>query len=478
MYDVNAIDDAVKTLKGSDPERLAQHKEFNQWLHHDFVPKCGLEGQKRLKSSLNSISGARDPALTPKPPFHALWLKKSKTPKKSPEKAFNALEDLEAQSTPEQCALLIEIDTKGFWCGQQGLSSSSAHVTLLSRLLHTYQGFEAVSQRSKQGRRFTTLLIWYQVYEELKNIGAADGLRMPNVDSDVSTAIENVAADHKVDFEMIEKRRYEANGWLRLVSQFGPGALLLASKNRVYSDKIREDEYLLMHEYCVRHKPQILEAAKSVGGIAAQILVEGFRAHGMPLAAFLQEREDNLLTQHFRAQYKISTQTSSLGAPRLEQLADVAESQQPLRSGTASTDGAAAAEATDSHPPENQLHRQPSAADVLSPVCMTGAPSYAEKIPSQSFPQYTALYGVQGLAHHNLNNASMITGQQILPCGNWPVANSHGLHETMAPQFLPQNDVGGIHHDSVGSGCSTNDEWMRTVGEMFTQYGDFTSYPS
>lgn len=206
----------------------------------------------------------------------------------------------------------------------------------------------------------------------------------------------------------------------------------------------------------------------------------------------------------------------------------------PLRPGTVSI-GEAAAEVADSQPPGDQLQRQPNAADLLSPVCMTGAPgacpmitsrqtsasnsnfstnamassdgvavaevettgapetaqvsrgsghqamqtqwtSYAEQIPSQqSLPQHTPLYGVQGLPHHNLNNTSMTTS---LPSGNWPVADSRGLHETMAPHFLPHNDVGGIHHDTVGNGYSINDEWMRTVEEMFTQYGDVTSYPS
>lgn len=198
-----------------------------------------------------------------------------------------------------------------------------------------------------------------------------------------------------------------------------------------------------------------------------------------------------------------------------------------------------AAAVANSQPPKNQPQRQPSAAGLLSPVYVTGWPgacsmitprrtsasnhnfstdattssdgvvvgeaqvtgapetasapresgdqtirpewaTYAEQVPSQqSLPQHTPLYGVQGgLAHPNLDHTSMITGQQILPCGNWPVADSHELHDSMAPDLLPRNDVSGIHHDTEGSGYSINDEWMRTVEEMFTQYGDVASYPS
>jgi hypothetical protein len=253
MYDPDSVDHAVEILTKSDPERLIQHevghcifhcttyayqnpKKFNQWLHHDFVPKCGVETQKRLKSSLNSISKVKEPTLISKDgwetTFQSFWAK-SKTPRKSPQTALQALEELEAQSTREQCTYLRNIDPKKFWNKQQGPSSSHVHMASLNRLLHTYQEFERLRERSKHGRRFTTLLIWYQVHRELKKIGAGDGFHMSGVDSDVSIAIENVAADHSVEVEVIEKRRYEANGWLRLISQFGPGALLLPMRNNV-----------------------------------------------------------------------------------------------------------------------------------------------------------------------------------------------------------------------------------------------------
>jgi hypothetical protein len=164
--------------------------------------------------------------------FQNLWAK-SKTPRKSPQMVLQALEELEAHSAPKRCTDLSKIDSQKFWSKQQDPSSSHVHLASLNHLLHTYQEFETLSQWGKHGRRFTTLLIWYQVDRELKKIGAGDGFHMSGEDSDVSTAIENVAADHEVDIEVIEKRRYEANGWLRLISQFGPGAMLLPTKNRV-----------------------------------------------------------------------------------------------------------------------------------------------------------------------------------------------------------------------------------------------------
>lgn len=114
---------------------------------------------------------------------------------------------------------------------QKGPPTPSADAASLHQLLHRYGAFEILSQWGKQGRRFTTLLIWYQVHQELKKAGAGERLHMSEVDSDVSNAIEQVAADHKVDVKAIERRRYDANGWLRFVSQFGPGAMLLPRQN-------------------------------------------------------------------------------------------------------------------------------------------------------------------------------------------------------------------------------------------------------
>jgi hypothetical protein len=110
-----------------------------------------------------------------------------------------------------------------------------------------------------------------------------------------------------------------------------------------YFDKIREDEYILMREYCVKNKPQILTAAKDLGSIAAEILIEGFNAHGMPVAEFPQE-EDNLLTTHFKSYRRVSAQggehpTSSLEVPGLEHPAEVAHSVQPRNMGTIPIEG-------------------------------------------------------------------------------------------------------------------------------------------
>jgi hypothetical protein len=110
-----------------------------------------------------------------------------------------------------------------------------------------------------------------------------------------------------------------------------------------YSARIREDEYILMREYCVKNKPQILTTAKDLGSIATEILIEGFNAHGMPVAEFLQE-EDNLLTTHFESYRRVSAQggeppISSLEVPGLEHPAEVAHSLQPLNMGTIPLEG-------------------------------------------------------------------------------------------------------------------------------------------
>jgi hypothetical protein len=163
-----------------------------------------------------------------------IWAVKSKTPRKSPRHVLEALQDLNAQSQPEQHLCLAKIDPQEFWNTEKGLSGTAAHLAPLNLLLDRYGVFENFSQRGKHGRRFTSLLIWHQVHQELKKSGSDDRLHMPGSNSDVSRAIEQVATDHKVDVGSIERRRYEANAWLRLVDQFGPGVMLLPRKDAMY----------------------------------------------------------------------------------------------------------------------------------------------------------------------------------------------------------------------------------------------------
>lgn len=226
--------------------RSLDTQEFTFWLHDCFIPGCDNTTRKRLKSSLSSVP-AKINKKTKDGWEHAFrrdfWAVKSKNPNKSASTVIDALKDLEheaskdLQSTvfPGQDTDLMQINPKRFWAAQvEYAAKSSAESTPLKRLLHRYDVFESLSTWGRQGRRFTALLIWFQVQRELEIAGDQDSLQMPGGDTDVAKAIRRIAAKHEVDSEVVQRRRYEANGWLRLVNHFGSGAILLPSKNSMY----------------------------------------------------------------------------------------------------------------------------------------------------------------------------------------------------------------------------------------------------
>jgi hypothetical protein len=194
-----------------------------------------------------------------------------------------------------------------------------------------------------------------------------------------------------------------------------------------YTDRIREDEYLLMHQYCVKDKPQILTAAEKLGSTAAEILVEGFNVHGMSVAEFLQEKE-NLLTLHFKGYCRVSAQrgdpqTSSLETSGPEQPTEVALSLQPFKSGTIPVEGAMVAPRRATYEP-----RATEPADIL----FRESPSHGI---IQSLP----------LVNQNLGDGRTLQAQwqqyadpawtQHLPGSELPLDNAFNL---------PQNHLGQV----------------------------------
>jgi hypothetical protein len=161
------------------------------------------------------------------------WAIHAEHPTKSPKSILTALRDLETQSRPEQLSKLLQVKPHEFWTTQVGTTTDSVTLDPLNRLLDRYDAFIRLEQKGRQGRRFTALLVWYQVYRELGNAGAENRLAMAET-SDVAVALEKVASDHEVSVEDIAKCRTEATGWMNFVRVFGPGAMLLAGVNSMY----------------------------------------------------------------------------------------------------------------------------------------------------------------------------------------------------------------------------------------------------
>lgn len=250
MHDNKSITDAVRILRETDTARLTCFKvyvhfhhqaiyayvrqEFNLWLLNDFAPKCDTDTRKQLRSSLtkgctrSKARGSWEDAFR-----RDTWTIHSKTPEKSPKWVLAALNDLETQSQLGQHSKLLQIDPHDFWTAQIDITTDSTTLNPLNRLMSRYDTFKRLEQRGKHGRRFTALLIWYQVYQELNNARAENRLGMADT-SNVAGALEKVASDHEVNVEDIVKCRTEATGWMRFAQVFGPGAMLLAGVNAMY----------------------------------------------------------------------------------------------------------------------------------------------------------------------------------------------------------------------------------------------------
>jgi hypothetical protein len=98
--------------------------------------------------------------------------------------------------------------------------------------------------------------------------------------------------------------------------------------------------------------------------------------------------------------------------------------------------------------------------------------TYIEQNPSQqTLLQHAPLYGAESSAHYGFDHAGMDRGQQSQSSGCWPATNHPESHETAAPHFLPDSDMDGMYQSTTGNGHDMNDEWRRTVAELYTQHG-------
>jgi hypothetical protein len=84
----------------------------------------------------------------------------------------------------------------------------------------------------------------------------------------------------------------------------------------------------------------------------------------------------------------------------------------------------------------------------------------------QITPQHDQLYGAQSPQQYGFGHAGMTMGEQSTPSGWWPTVESRNSHEITIPHLLQDNGLDGVDPD----------EWEKTVGELFTCYGDGTSY--
>jgi hypothetical protein len=197
----------------------------------------------------------------------------------------------------------------------------------------------------------------------------------------------------------------------------------------------------------------------------------------------------------------------------------------------------ALAEVADSQSLDNHTEQQPGGADLLAPSCTAGAPddrlinapiqipasdqnsatnaeAFSEGMATgqvqapgpaetasdstaldgqalqsqlqthsvrgdlqQPIPQHDLLYGAQSRKQYEFGHAGTTVGRQNTPSGWWRAADSRSLHETMAPHFMPDHGMNSTYHSTVGSGYSFDDEWRRTVEELYVEHEDGTSYP-
>jgi hypothetical protein len=186
----------------------------------------------------------------------------------------------------------------------------------------------------------------------------------------------------------------------------------------------------------------------------------------------------------------------------------------------------ALAEVADSRLSDGYIEQQPSGVDLTSPSCATGAPSdgltnapmqtsasnqnsatnagvfsegtatgqvqapgplktasvptalYGQAVQpqlqectelnhsQQIIPQHDPLYGAQSRQQYGFGHAGIIMGEQSTRSGWWPTVDSPNSHEAVIPHLLQDNGLNGVDPD----------EWEKTVGELFSYYGDGTSY--
>jgi hypothetical protein len=191
-------------------------------------------------STTNRRGGAKGSSKGKKkaPTWKELFLQEAwQSRPKKPRFVLAALKDLEIQAQLEiQTQLenetqldkkpsLSEIKPDHFWERQVLPQVATTGVSTWSRLLETHDGFRQISRWGRQGRRFTSLLVWEQVRLDVQLARREN--RTPPSETDLSQAIEQIATIHGVDSGAIKMCRREGQGWLQLVKHWGFGAMLL-----------------------------------------------------------------------------------------------------------------------------------------------------------------------------------------------------------------------------------------------------------